>query len=643
MPEIIGSFSTLDTLRRAIISPDQSTLGDVPHSCTGPETWSLVESVVEVKHNRATEKQQIHYYAESVLRHRPDKTNTICVTSNQYSYAFYALEPCGAHCSKEYHWGEDMTDLFRYVYSLYLSMHRDPTVLRAEHDHRRWHVSLGDVIYDVSPVLSREGVGRRTWVGIGTVLGSEPPIFRIVKDMWRGGQRRFEENALLRKVHKEGCVPGVVRLVEGGTLHNVIAGTAPNIRTKHRLVMGSSGSPLSACGSVLQFLKVMYDALEAHQHLVERGVLHRDMSWYNILCNPRHYVDHPEGKESLPRTCIADVMGEENPSSCCLIIDFDNSAALDGMSRYNELTRRTGTPMFIAVDISGGEFGHSMVVSQKITTAELQLDGEARQRFISSYNGESYDAFNTFLDSVLAGTFPTKDPFSSSEENAAIVHQPFHDVESMFWVIVWFLMRAWPEDSREPEITDQYKLSTAAMLAHRMGTDGFGLRKDLLRYKGQVWETILHSQCRPLASMLAKMAAYLGIRWLSHPDAPPCHSHEALKRLLLKEIVRMTQEGKPIPIRGPRSISGDHDVLKNPLPTLLRSPSGLPSDVVRPQTPVKTSLDFDDSQNRKRSRSVSPEYTEIRKRPRLSSESRESVAEQWMQGFMDDEKWFKFQ
>ncbi|KAF8581019.1 hypothetical protein K439DRAFT_1662495 [Ramaria rubella] len=655
-PDILAIFSTLEDLCRTINSPE-SILVDAPHKGSLSETppsWSLVESAVESKPDRVDAKDQVNQYADTLLRYRPDKTKAVCLTSNQYGYVFYVSEPCGVHCSRKYGWDEDLTDLFRFVYSFYSPTcnKQDPTFSRAELRQNRyqWHVSLCGTTYDVAPVLSRKGAGRRTWIGIGTVLGSEPPAFRIVKDMWRDDQRRFEEGALLKKVHEEGCVPGVVRLVASGTVQGLTAGRIPNTRTKHRLVMGSSGCRLSACRSVLQFLKVMYDALEAHQHLVERGILHRDMSWYNILCNPRHYVDHPEGKESLHRTCIADVMGEENPSSCCLITDFDNSAALDETSGYSELTHRTGTPMFIAVDISGGEFGHSMVVSQKITTAELQLDGEARQRFISSYSGESYDAFNAFLDSVLAGTFPTKDPFSSSEETATIVHQPFHDVESMFWVIVWFLMRTWPEDSCEPEITDQYKLSTAAMLGHRIGTDGFGLRKDLLRYKDRIWERILHSECRPLASMLANMAAYLGIRWLSHPDAPPCHSHEALKRLLLKEIVRMTHEGKPIFIKGPRPIPAskpEDQSTKSPVASSPTVNTAASNKLITPEV-TSSEIPFDcrqGSESRKRSRSRSPALNRTQKKARLLidelSKSRQLSPEQWLHIFSEDRKWFQ--
>jgi hypothetical protein len=89
---------------------------------------------------------------------------------------------------------------------------------------------------------------------------------RVVKDMWRDERRRFEEEAILNKIHRHGFVQGVVRVAASGPLPDVYiernVGGQPRRRSKRRLIMGSTGNRLSACESVLQFLKVMYDALE---------------------------------------------------------------------------------------------------------------------------------------------------------------------------------------------------------------------------------------------------------------------------------------------------------------------------------------------------------------------------------------------
>ncbi|KAF8581035.1 hypothetical protein K439DRAFT_1662505 [Ramaria rubella] len=646
-PDILAIFSTLEGLRQAINS-SEATLEDARHKGSLSEaspSWSLVESAVESKPNRVGAKLQVNQYADTLLRYRPDKTKAVCLTSNQSGYVFYVSEPCGVHCSRTYDWDEDMTDLFRFVYLFYLPTHdsHDPTFSRAELRQKRywqWHVSLGDTTYDVSPVLSRKGVGRRTWLGIGTVLGSEPPAFRIVKDMWRDDRRRFEEGVILKRIHANGCIPGVVRLVTSGLVNGLTAGVAPHTRTKYRLVMGSSGSRLSACTSVLQFLKVMYDALEAHQHLVEQGILHRDMSWYNVLCNPCHHVDHPDGKEPVSRTCIAKIMGEDNPQSRCLITDFDNSALLDETSSCNELTQRTGTPMFIAADISGGRDGYEAIIPRPISRTQFQLIEDDRKLYIRAYGEETYESFNTFLDSVIDGSIWECDPFENADGPGTILHQPFHDVESVFWIITWFLMHAWPT-GHDPALTEEFGKATKAMLAHQIDNDDYGGRKDLLTKPARKWSNIIHPECCGLVKMLVDMAAYVSMRWMRFPTAPTFHAHEAFKRLLLKEIVRMTRDGRPIPIQGARGLPPHSVLSSSPVASATKNSKSVTPSAFSFETALETLPSG--SGHRKRSRSCSPGPMPNKKSKLRSDKPRPgcSEAEQWLRLFVEDKGWFQ--
>lgn len=80
----------------------------------------------------------------------------------------------------------------------------------------------------------------------------------MVKDMWRDNSRQYEEGALLYCIHENGFVSGVVRLISDGIFNDLTAGNW----TKHQLVMGSTGLRLSACKSVLNFFKVIYDTIE---------------------------------------------------------------------------------------------------------------------------------------------------------------------------------------------------------------------------------------------------------------------------------------------------------------------------------------------------------------------------------------------
>ncbi|GJJ08995.1 hypothetical protein Clacol_003216 [Clathrus columnatus] len=48
------------------------------------------------------------------------------------------------------------------------------------------------------------------------------------------------------------------------------------------------------------------------------------------------------------------------------------------------------------------------------------------------------------------------------------------------------------------------------------------------------------------------MSRYLCMRWSELPEVLPWHAHEAFKRLLLKQIIQMTNDNCSIPIHGPR-------------------------------------------------------------------------------------------
>ncbi|KAG9082623.1 hypothetical protein FS749_006705 [Ceratobasidium sp. UAMH 11750] len=63
------------------------------------------------------------------------------------------------------------------------------------------------------------------------------------------------------------------------------------------------------------------------------------------------------------------------------------------------------------------------------------------------------------------------------------------------------------------------------------------------------WRKFLHPDLAPeLAIMLGEMHRYLQPEWAMLPDLRPDHAHEALRRLVFKEIVRMKESGNLAPI-----------------------------------------------------------------------------------------------
>jgi len=212
--------------------------------------------------------------------------------------------------------------------------------------------------------------------------------------------------------------------------------------------------------------------------------------------------------------------------------------------------------MFCSIDISGGMAVHRRLLKTiwDIRSTQFQLEGRTKELYLKQHGPDPYNSFNDHLDLVENNSLRKRD----ISDMGAILHSAVHDAESVFWIIMWFLMRASPTPKSEV-ITRDYIQAANGFLQHRMGAEMLSARSILITYEAEDWERILDPRCHSLIVMLVNMATYLGKRWLQYPDISPYHGHEAMKRLLLKEIVRMTDESDPIPINGPRPLPTEGD------------------------------------------------------------------------------------
>ncbi|TEB28386.1 hypothetical protein FA13DRAFT_1815909 [Coprinellus micaceus] len=121
----------------------------------------------------------------------------------------------------------------------------------------------------------------------------------VIKDSWREDYLSAEHE-LLEKVKG---IPGVVYMAScevdrGETRDFRCASTLRQYQNRKasRVFLHSYGKSVEHFSSVLQVLYAFRDAIVAHQRLLERGVLHRDISLGNILFgNP----DAPEGERGV--------------------------------------------------------------------------------------------------------------------------------------------------------------------------------------------------------------------------------------------------------------------------------------------------------------------------------------------------------
>jgi hypothetical protein len=244
--------------------------------CYSDFPWHLIESVIEEKGLVDGYKiEQVVAYAGSLRQARPDKPGVYALHTRPTGYKVVWDDPAGAITTPYISWDEPIA-LIYYVNSLYSppAQHysSDPSV----------RLYNNNVYGDEEPKWEADDIGgpyESIFVGsahsrMPRVHKKEGDEIRFWKDSYRDSGRRFEELEILRKIHKERIIPGVVQFndelsgdVKIGensitTAKDNAVRNETNLRIKTRLVMESTGEELSKCSTVLEGLKVLFDILE---------------------------------------------------------------------------------------------------------------------------------------------------------------------------------------------------------------------------------------------------------------------------------------------------------------------------------------------------------------------------------------------
>ncbi|KAB5589855.1 hypothetical protein CTheo_6715 [Ceratobasidium theobromae] len=303
-----------------------------------------------------------------------------------------------------------------------------------------------------------------------------------------------------------------------------------------RIATSDVGLPLNSLTSLREFLCVMYDACAVQRNMYRKAkVLHRDISDNNIMVAPpaenTEFYEHcAEGYDEVKY--INQVLANDKrvrPKPTCLVIDLGNGADLGLVHGQEALTMRTGTPKFIARSMSSG-----MVLGAYLSRwpASIMPKLEGRELQLYKYHyGKEYEKYNR---TVGEGSRLDKQLFQAKS-----THQLFHDSESVFWVIAWTLVCATRDPSqKEANPTIQFKKFAYAMLNHLPG-DLVPDRRATFHPDETNWGAILHNDLADMVPMVSQMHSYIWYEWAYKDALEPEHSHEALMRLLLQEIVRI--------------------------------------------------------------------------------------------------------
>ena len=171
---------------------------------------------------------------------------------------------------------------------------------------------------------------------------------------------------------------------------------------------------------------------------------------------------------------------------------------------------------------------------------DKEKDKEKEERWMKDLDAlkgmKGLDALNA-LEAMSASEFSSVlDEGATVPKQLAVQHEPHHDVESVFWVLVGCLVRALP-DGDDDKPTDTSNCIFNDMLYHEMPASRSNKRDEALSWTQTEWRKALHPELRMLAPMIARMCQLLCINWRNR--STPSNRfllHQGFKRLLFMQI-----------------------------------------------------------------------------------------------------------
>ena len=197
--------------------------------------------------------------------------------------------------------------------------------------------------------------------------------------------------------------------------------------------------------------------------------------------------------------------------------------------------------MYIATELAGNEYEYDdpIVDSSRVDLLTNYLKGVFKKT-----GAKFSDSFHKVVDDI-----GTSMSYSTTEEVKQLEQRqnlPRHDVESLFWVLIFALLRALPEGAEDHECTAKAQNSYNVMVYHFL-TRSMDITTDarvqLLRGSLR-WKAVLHTKLYPICGMLNAMGNLFSIDWSSRiHDKRNTFIHEAFRCILLGEIDRLICDG----------------------------------------------------------------------------------------------------
>ncbi|KAJ8703530.1 hypothetical protein PTI98_002147 [Pleurotus ostreatus] len=519
--------------------------------------WHLVLTAVEEKTavDAKVGPAQCGAYLGYANQARPDMVGMYGLSVSPRSFQIQYSCPAGLATSEEFNWTAQLGGILAYICTLYLPRTdftpRDTTVSLATGRDilgpPLWDIDVGDTVYRNCKVqFVGEPWTRMTWVAEAETDDEEGPT--VIKDSYCDVRTRFKEGDMYQILHAEGAAPGfaaVDRKYEVKYKDTPITVSMKECtRIKTRLIMKTSGLPLSKCKNIVDFFKGMYDILEAHRWMfTERKLLHRDISHGNIIIEAEDAGAIEKFRGTKPPVFINMIL-HGTPEPMARLLDMDNCANLDKSKLKPEeeeedsdkpLRYRTGTPKFIARSVAAGQIRN--VPSEMTPMPGLQSEIEATYKNVHHGDASKLRTFSDINGTTHGGhlSLERKKGYKTnpSLQVADFEHQPFHDAESVYWCIVVFVLLAKPLNN-DVDVNPERLTNTWSCIAeHEVGA----MDKRSTIINENEWAKWLHKDLLFITALMDDLTCQIQPEWaLLYPTPDPLHLHEAMQRLILQHV-----------------------------------------------------------------------------------------------------------
>ncbi|KAF8656847.1 hypothetical protein AX16_002394 [Volvariella volvacea WC 439] len=601
-----------------------------------PPAHQLV-SVVEMKVKDNPESQCLRYlYVLS--RHRPASYMQYGLIANKIWFRLICLGLDRQVAWPQVRWNDK--DYIKHLYH-YTKLILDeaklryppevPRLIKIIQVERRqlayYTIRLGEKEFVLLPISTGWGNGRKPFVALASD-GTSNKTTRVFKMAWYKKNQLGRESTILKKL--EG-MPGVVQIDRELSVDVIEAqGQDDKHRTRSLLAMKTMGSPLGSCGSVLEFLETMFDLLEVLRFLVqEKEILHRDVSWMNVLITPKDcgtgeapkILDTAPTQDKVTAGCVphkyrfmSDVLDEPQRQVRTLLTDFDHAIDLSDGNK-DDLKDATGTPMFMAHDVIKPRSLFDMMPLPK--KERLRICAALARRPAYYSDSAEQAAWDEFYQKDIQSLPWIADPDADDPFLPPFQHGAMHDAESVFNLCLLFFNRFWPLNETVKESEMKGLMEDRGQVFQRLAKKRVTQVESRAYYRQELPEHGFYNSNKfpSLFETPCTINSYISIPWYNvegtgRGQPHEFHLHDFMQRLLLQEIQRLRESGDPIRLED------------NPLPVKAETQySG--NEYTSNSRLLRASLKESESAGTpvKRPRNESDEQADPVKRPKLSGDS----------------------